>query len=70
LPYVMCRLPKAVTTVEQKRGVIRRITEVLVDEFGRNPEYMVEVIDEVDRRQLRPQRALNHRAAAAINDAV
>jgi 4-oxalocrotonate tautomerase len=48
MPYVKVEIAKGIANVEQKRAVIRRITEVLVEEFGRNPEYTFVVIDEVD----------------------
>ena len=39
---------KDVASVEQKKAVIRRMTDVVVEELGRNPEYIFVVIDEVD----------------------
>jgi 4-oxalocrotonate tautomerase len=48
LPYVKVELAKGIANVEQKRAVIRGMTEVLVKELGRNPEYVFVVIDEVD----------------------
>ncbi len=48
MPYVKVEVAKGVASVEQKRAVIRRMTEVLVEELGRNPEYIFVVIDEVD----------------------
>jgi 4-oxalocrotonate tautomerase len=48
LPYVKVEIAKGVANVNQKRAVIRRMTEVLVEELGRNPEYIFVVIDEVD----------------------
>jgi 4-oxalocrotonate tautomerase len=45
---VKVEIAKGVANVEQKRAVIRRMTEVLVEELGRNPEYIFVVIDEVD----------------------
>jgi 4-oxalocrotonate tautomerase len=48
LPYVKVEIAKGVATVEQKRAVIRRMTDVLVEELGRNPEYVFVVIDEID----------------------
>ena len=41
-------IAKGVAIVEQKRKVIRRMTDVLVEELGRNPEYVFVLIDEVD----------------------
>ena len=48
MPYVKVEIAKGVASVEQKRAVIRRMTEVLVEELGRNPEYVFVVIDEID----------------------
>ena len=48
MPYVKVEIAKGVATVEQKRAVIRGMTDVLVKELGRNPEYVFVVIDEVD----------------------
>ncbi|MEP7241276.1 MAG: 4-oxalocrotonate tautomerase family protein [Devosia sp.] len=45
---VRVEVAKGVATVEQKRAVIRRMTEVMVEELGRNPEYVFVVIDEVE----------------------
>ena len=48
MPYVRVEIAKGIASVEQKRAVIRGMTEVLVKELGRNPEYIFVVIDEVD----------------------
>ena len=48
MPIVRVEIAKGVASVEQKRAVIRRMTDVLVEELGRNPEYIFVVIDEVD----------------------
>lgn len=48
MPYVKVEIAKGVASVDQKRAIIRRMTEVLVEELGRNPEYIFIVIDEVD----------------------
>ena len=48
MPIVRVEIAKGVASVEQKRAVIRRMTDVLVEELGRNPEYVFVVIDEVD----------------------
>ncbi len=48
MPYVKVEIAKGIATVDQKRAVIRRMTEVLVEELGRNPEYVFVVIDEID----------------------
>ncbi|WJI42142.1 4-oxalocrotonate tautomerase family protein [Mesorhizobium opportunistum] len=41
-------IAKGIASVEQKRAVIRGMTDVLVKELGRDPEYIFVVIDEVD----------------------
>ena len=48
MPYVKVEIAKGIATAEQKRAVIRRMTDVLVEELGRNPEYVFVVIDEID----------------------
>ncbi len=48
MPYVRVEIAKGVASVEQKRAVIRGMTDVLVKELGRNPEYIFVVIDEID----------------------
>ncbi|MBP2463730.1 MULTISPECIES: 4-oxalocrotonate tautomerase family protein [unclassified Rhizobium] len=48
MPYVKVEIAKGVASVDQKRTVIRRMTEVLVEELGRNPEFVFVVIDEID----------------------
>jgi 4-oxalocrotonate tautomerase len=48
MPYVRVEIAKGIATVEQKRAVIKGMTDVLVRELGRNPEYVFVVIDEVD----------------------
>ena len=48
VPYVKVEIAKGVASVEQKRAVIRGMTDVLVKELGRDPEYIFVVIDEVD----------------------
>jgi 4-oxalocrotonate tautomerase len=48
VPYVKLEIAKGIASVEQKKAVIRGITDVLVKELGRNPEYIFVVIDEVD----------------------
>ena len=48
MPYVKVEIAKGVATVEQKRAVIKGMTDVLVRELGRDPEYIFVVIDEVD----------------------
>lgn len=48
MPIVRVEIAKGVASIEQKRAVIRRMTDVLVEELGRNPEYIFVLIDEVD----------------------
>jgi 4-oxalocrotonate tautomerase len=48
MPYVKVEIAKGIASVEQKRAVIRGMTDVLVKELDRNPEYIFVVIDEVD----------------------
>lgn len=48
MPYVKVEIAKGIASREQKRAVIRGMTDVLVRELGRDPEYVFVVIDEVD----------------------
>jgi 4-oxalocrotonate tautomerase len=48
VPYVKVEIAKGIATVEQKRAVIKGMTDVLVKELGRNPEYIFVVIDEIE----------------------
>jgi 4-oxalocrotonate tautomerase len=48
MPYVNVKIAREGATAEQKAEVIRRMTQVLVDVLGKNPETTVVVIDEVD----------------------
>jgi 4-oxalocrotonate tautomerase len=48
MPIVRVEVARGVASVEQKREVIRRMTDVMVDVLGRDPEYVFVVIDEVD----------------------
>lgn len=48
MPIVRVEIAKGVASVEQKRAVIRRMTDVMVEELGRDPEYIFVLIDEVD----------------------
>ena len=48
MPYVKVEIAKGIATVEQKKAVIRGMTDVLVRELGRNPEYIFVVINEID----------------------
>ena len=48
MPYVNVRITREGATAKQKEEVIRRMTQVLVDVLGKNPETTVVVIDEVE----------------------
>ncbi len=48
MPYVKVEIAKGIASRDQKRAVIRGMTDVLVRELGRDPEYIFVVIDEVD----------------------
>jgi 4-oxalocrotonate tautomerase len=48
MPYMKVEIANGIASVEQKRAVIRGMTDVLVKELGRNPEYIFVVVDEVD----------------------
>jgi len=48
MPIVRVEIARGIASVEQKRAVIRRMTEVMVEELGRNPEFVFVLIDEVD----------------------
>jgi 4-oxalocrotonate tautomerase len=48
VPYVKVEIAKGIASVEQKKAVIKGMTDVLVKELGRNPEYIFVVIDEID----------------------
>ncbi|MEO6394479.1 MAG: 4-oxalocrotonate tautomerase family protein [Devosia sp.] len=48
MPYVKVEIAKGIASVDQKKAVIKGMTDVLVKELGRNPEYVFVVIDEID----------------------
>jgi len=48
MPYVNVKITREGATADQKAEVIRRMTQVLVDVLGKNPETTVVVIEEVD----------------------
>ncbi len=48
MPYVNVKITREGATPERKAEVIRRMTQVLVDVLGKNPETTVVVIDEVE----------------------
>ena len=47
MPYVNVRITREGATDDQKRAVIRGITDVLVDVLGKDPATTFVVIDEV-----------------------
>lgn len=47
MPYVNVRITREGSTPEQKRAVIRGVTDLLVDVLGKDPDTTVVVIDEV-----------------------
>ncbi len=48
MPYVNVKITREGATPEQKAEVIRRMTQVLVEVLGKNPETTVVVIEEVE----------------------
>lgn len=48
MPYVNVKITREGATPAQKAEVIRRMTQVLVEVLGKNPETTVVVIEEVD----------------------
>jgi 4-oxalocrotonate tautomerase len=48
VPYVKVEIAKGIASAEQKKAVIKGMTDVLVKELGRDPEYIFVVIDEID----------------------
>lgn len=48
MPYVNVKITREGATAEKKAEVIRRMTQVLVDVLGKNPDTTVVVIEEVD----------------------
>lgn len=48
MPYVNIKITREGATAEQKATLIRKVTELLRDELGKNPATTVVVIDEVD----------------------
>lgn len=47
MPYVNIKITDDGVTAEQKKAVIRGVTQVLVDVLGKNPATTMVVIDEV-----------------------
>lgn len=48
MPIVRVEIARGIATPEQKRALIRRMTDAMVEELGRNPEYVFVLIEEVD----------------------
>ena len=48
MPIVRVEIARGVASIEQKRALIRRMTDIMVDELGRDPEFVFVIIDEVD----------------------
>lgn len=48
MPYVNIRITKEGVTEHKKAALIKGVTQLLVDQLGKNPETTVVVIDEVD----------------------
>jgi len=48
MPYVNIKITKEGATAEQKEQLIRKVTALLQDILGKNPQTTVVVIEEVD----------------------
>ncbi|BDQ38777.1 tautomerase [Pseudodesulfovibrio nedwellii] len=48
MPYVNIRITKEDATAEQKKQLIKGVTNLLADVLGKNPKTTVVIIDEVD----------------------
>lgn len=48
MPYVNVKITREGATAEQKEELIRRMTQVLVDVLGKNPETTIVVIEEIE----------------------
>jgi len=48
MPYVNIKITREGVTPEQKARLIERVTQLLQDELGKNPQTTVVTIDEVD----------------------
>ncbi len=48
MPYVNIKITKDGVTKQKKAALIKGVTQLLVDELGKNPATTVVVIDEVD----------------------
>lgn len=48
MPFVNIRITKEGATAQQKKQLIRGVTDLLVDVLGKNPKTTVVIIDEVE----------------------
>jgi 4-oxalocrotonate tautomerase len=48
MPYVNVKITKTGVSMEQKRQIVREITDTLVRVLGKRPDHTHVVIDEVD----------------------
>lgn len=48
MPYVNLKLTPEHLTAKKKQTLIAKVTQLLVDELGKNPETTIVVIDEVE----------------------
>ncbi len=48
MPYVNIKITREGASREQKARLIRNVTQLLVDELGKNPATTIVVIDEVE----------------------
>jgi 4-oxalocrotonate tautomerase len=48
MPYVNVKITREGATVDQKRAIIKGVTELLVDVLNKNPATTFVVIDEVE----------------------
>jgi 4-oxalocrotonate tautomerase len=48
MPYVNVRITKDGVTAEQKKQIVREITQTLVSVLGKKPEHTHIVIDEIE----------------------
>ena len=48
MPYVNIKITRDGVTAEQKRQVVREVTDTLVRVLGKRPEHTHVIIDEVD----------------------
>lgn len=48
MPYVNIKITREGATAEQKAELIRRVTDLIAEVLGRNPQTTVVVVDEYD----------------------